>query len=75
MHCGWHSTSQGTVPWQLCLANVKPVGTIQVCFSARKIIPKNNLNFKLNIFSLITLQSLRNEFFALHWILIPDTFI
>ena len=36
MHCGWHSTAQGTMPWQPCLASVKPAGTIQVSLAARK---------------------------------------
>ena len=33
------------MPWQLCLASVKPAGTIQVSLAMSKIIPKNSLKF------------------------------
>ena len=49
MHCGWHSTSQGTVPWQLCSASVKPAGTIQVSLSVSKSIPENSLKFRTEV--------------------------
>ena len=49
MHCGWHSTAQGTVLWQLCLASVKPAGTIQVSLAVSKTIPKNSLKFRTEV--------------------------
>ena len=49
MHCDWHSTAQGTVPWQLCLASVKLAGTMQVSLVMSKTIPENSLKFGTKI--------------------------
>ena len=47
--CGWHSTAKGTMPWQLCLASVKPAGIIQVFLEKSKTIPENSIKFKTKV--------------------------
>ena len=35
--------------WQLCLASVKPAGTIQVSLAMSKTIPDNSLKFRTEV--------------------------
>ena len=49
MCCGWHSTTKGTMLWQLCLASVKPAGIIQVFLEKSKTIPENSTKFKTEV--------------------------
>ena len=35
--------------WQLCLASVKPVGTIQVSLVIIKTIPENSVKFRTEV--------------------------
>ena len=45
-HALWlASYRQGTVPWQLCSASVKPAGTIQVSLEMSKTILESSLKF------------------------------
>ena len=47
--CGWHSTAKGTMPWQLCLASVKPASIIQVFLEKCTTIPENSKKFKTEV--------------------------